>query len=514
MLMNSVDASILVTKYLILAILSSLILIGGSIVDKRRILGRILRVIGYIGIILFVVIDALYMHILNSISYPFLLLLSLICVSITIYTEGYSRVLFGMARVLQVPVEILSVSMLMLFSSTLLIEFVMFWIITELIGFMIILFNGTHESWRAAITYLVVGALTADISLFTVLAVLAQNIGLENIFSLSIKNIMLLQSSVNPLLSILILLGFIAKAALVPFHFWLPDAYTVAPTPASALFSGVMEKMSVFGILIIFYMINVDYILTGTILIILGLLTSIYAGLQAILQSDAKRLLSYSTMGYSGCIMGFVGLYALTGFEEIVLYAFLLLIFAHGLSKSLLFMNAGTMEILANTREIYDLGYLARIDRRGAFTIVFGGLSLLGAPPTIGFIAKFLGFAAALFAVIRYGVIGVPLLVSLAFMSAAGIVYVLKYLGSYYGGYKPFIGRVIKYYLLDWGEILSVILIIVLGIVGSYMVYVLLSSIYVLILDIILLLALLITQLNIKRIKIREEEPWIGGAYP
>lgn len=516
MFTNSFDIDTIIMKYFILIVLSALILAGSGLVDRMRRLGRLLRILGYIGIVVFAIIDALYLNILNNISYPFLILLGTIGVSVTIYTEGYSRVLFGTARVLQLPIEILSISLLMLFSSTLVIEFVMFWIITELIGFVIILFDGSSESWRAAITYLVIGALTADISLFTVLAVLVQSIGLEKVFAVSIRDIMLSQVAVDPLLTVLVLLGFIAKSALVPLHFWLPDAYTMAPTPSSALFSGVMEKMSIFGTLIVFYMLRVEYVLAGTIFIVFGLITTIYAAIQAILQSDAKRLLSYSTMGYSGCLMGFVGLYVLTGFEKIILYAVILLIYAHGLSKSLLFMNAGTMEILANTREIYNLGYLARIDKNGAFTIIFGGLSLLGAPSTIGFTGKFLGFVVAIYAFIQYGIIAVPSLISLTFISAAGIVYILKYLGSYYGGYKPFIGRVIKYYLLDWGEILSVVLIIVFGLIGSYIVYVLLSTIYVFIINIVLFAVIVILFYIIKKekIHIREEEPWIGGAYP
>lgn len=505
----------LAVKYLIILLIAVPILLGSLLVDKNRRLGRGLRVFGYLFIVLFVVLDIKFLHILTPLSYLFLLLLGSIGIAVTFYTEGYSRVLFGMARPLQLPVEILSIALLLLFSSTLLIEFVMFWILTELVGFMIIVFEGSKESWRAAITYLVVGALTADISLFTILAITAQRIGLEKVFSATISSILAQPVPAASFLTILVLIGFIAKSALVPLHFWLPDAYTTAPSPASALFSGVMEKMSVFGIILVMHMLRLDYDLAGYILLVLGTITVFYAATQAILQSDAKRLLSYSTMGYSGCLMCFVGLYALTGFPLTIL-AIILLMYAHGFSKTLLFMNAGSMEILVNTRDIYKLGYLARIDRNGAFTIVMGGLSLLGVPSTIGFIGKFFAFLTLMRVFVIYGPIAVPAILALIYLSSAGLVYTLKYLGSYYGGYMPAVSGVTKYYLLDWGEALAVIGIMLYGVIGSIVLYKLGLSLYIIVIDVAVLLALLLALYMIKsgKFRFREDEAWVGGAYP
>ncbi len=506
----------LTVKYLIILLITVPILLGSLLVDRYRRLGRRLRLLGYLFLALFVILDVRFFHILIPLSYPFLFLLAGIGVAITFYTEGYSRVLFGMARPLQLPVEILSIALLLLFSSTLVMEFVMFWILTELVGFMIIIFDGSKESWRAAITYLVVGALTADISLFTMLAIIAQQIGLEKVFSVTISSISLQPVPVASTLTLLVLLGFIAKSALVPLHFWLPDAYTIAPSPASALFSGVMEKMSIFGVILVMHMLSLDYDLAGYILLTLGTITVFYAATQAILQSDAKRLLSYSTMGYSGCLMCFVGLYALTGFSTMILIAIILLMYAHGFSKALLFMNAGTMEILVNTRDIYKLGYLARIDRNGAFTIVMGSLSLLGVPSTIGFIGKLFAFLTLVAVFTVHGMIAVPAILALIYLSSAGLVYTLKYLGSYYGGYKPAVSGVMKYYLLDWGEALAVIGIIVYGIMGSVLLYRLGLSPYIIVVDIVVLLSLLIALYMIKsgKFKFREDEAWVGGAYP
>ncbi|MCD6301738.1 MAG: hypothetical protein J7L82_06695 [Staphylothermus sp.] len=511
-----VDIEPLVAKYALSLMVIVLLFLGAILVDRMRRLSRFLRIMGYLLIISLVAMDYFCLNILNELTYPFLLLLGSVGLAVTIYSEGYSRVLLGTARTLQLPLEILSISLYLLFTSTYLIEFVIFWILTELIGFMIILFEGTREAWKAAITYLVIGALTADLSLFTMLAVVAQAIGLENIFTITIYELSGLSVPYTPFLTILLLLGFIAKSALVPFHFWLPNAYTVAPSPATSLFSGVMEKMSIFGVLIVFHLLSIDKTVAGYALIILGFITTIYAATQAVLQSDAKRLLSYSTMGYSGCLMNLVGLYILTNYSSAVFVALILLMFSHGISKSLLFMNVGSMEILANTRNIYDLGYLARIDRVGAITIVIGSVSLLGIPSTIGFTGKFSAFLAGVTSFFDQGIVSLPYIISLSYLSSIGIVYILKFIGSYYGGYKPMISGIYKYPIMNIGEIINGAIVFLYGVLGSVLLYRFTGSIYVIVFNIVLLAIICIGLVIVLqgKIKFREDEAWVGGAYP
>lgn len=507
---------LLTVKYVLVLIAIAPLIAGSLLVDKMRRLGRALRVFAYAYLFLLVGIDYLWLHILLPLSYPFLILLGAIGLAVTLYTEGYSRVLLGMARPLQIIVEILSVALLLLFTSTLVIEFVMYWILTELVGFMIIIFDGTRESWRAAITYLVIGALTADFSLFTLLAVIAEKVGLTTLFSMTLQSIMAQGIIVGPFLTVLILLGFIAKSALVPLHFWLPDAYTLAPSPASASFSGIMEKMSIFGVLLVTRLVHLDQHVIIGLFLGLGTITIFYAATQAMLQTDAKKLLSYSTMAYSGCLMTLVAIYVASGMSLLMYLAIIMMMFAHGLSKSLLFLNAGTMEILANTREIYRLGYLARIDRNGAFSIVMGGISLLGVPSTIGFVGKLYAIIALITTYFSVGAVALPAIAAFIYLSSTGIVYTLKYLGSYYGGYKPLISGIRKYYLLDIGEAVGVASIIVFGAAGAVYLYEIGLSPYIVVADLAVVAALGVLLYIIKKrgIWYREDEPWLGGAYP
>ncbi len=505
----------LMYKYLYVTITSALIIVGGILVDSKQRLSRILRLLGYSLIIVLIPLSAFYLKIVDQVSYPFLLLLGLVGIAVTLHTEGYSRVLYGIARTLQLPMDIFAASLLLLYTSTMLLEFVVFWIITELIGFMIILSEGTRESWRAGIQYLIVGALTADFSLFTLLAVTSYHIGLDKALTASFTELSSLGMSVGPIITVLLFIGFIAKAALVPLHFWLPDAYTLAPSPASAMLSGVMEKMSIYGVLRILQVVSPHIVLLEYLLVILGAVTVVYASAQALVQRDVKRLLSYSTMAYSGMLMSLLGIYIYTGYSASVLYALYTLMIAHGVAKSLLFINAGSIEILANTRDIYELGYLSRIDQQGSLATITGVLSLIGSPSTIGFAAKLYTFIVLVYASMNYGVLSIIPLVALVFLSASGLVYGLKYLSTYYGGYKPIRSRVLKYRLLSIAEGYGLGVNFALGLVVPLLAQYTTLGLLVLFINFVALLGLIMSYIFIlAQKKIRTEEIWLGGAYP
>lgn len=513
--MFNLVAGVLWYKYAYITLIALIILLGSMLVDSKQRLARILRILGYILVIAMIPLSIYVMRLVDFYAYPFLFLLGLVGIASTIYVEGYSRVLLGIARSLQLPLDVFSISLLLLYSSSTLIEFVVFWIITELIGFMIILTEGTRKAWRAAIQYLMVSALTADFSLFTLLAIVSYHISLDKAFIMTFQELAILGVTVGSVITILLVVGFLAKAALVPLHFWLPDAYTLAPSPASAVLSGVMEKMSIFGVLRILEVVKPDLLLLEYLLIILGSVTTIYASAQALVQRDTKRLLSYSTMAYSGILMALLGVYIYTGFDITVLYTLYMLMIAHGVAKSLLFLNAGSIEILANTRDIYELGYLSRIDSSGAFTMTVGVLSLLGAPSTIGFAAKFATIALLVSIALNYGLSIIPVIVALLFLSASGLVYGLKYLSSYYGGYKPIRSKVLKYYLLSWAENYSSAVNLGLGLVIPLLFQYTTLGLLVLFINFVALLGLIMSYIFILgQKKIRTEEIWLGGAYP
>ncbi len=182
-------------------------------------------------------------------------------------------------------------------------------------------------------------------------------------------------------------IAFAVKAGLFPVHIWLPEAHPVAPSPASALLSGMVIKTGVFGILRMaletFGVCNLIGDVSVTILLIIAIFTMFWGSAIAIGQIHIKRMLAYSSVSQMGYIV--MGTMLLS---PIALLGALLHMLAHSMVKSLLFMSAGTMIHQANTSDVtkYD-GYGLRSPIVfGAFTI--GALSMIGFPLFANFITK------------------------------------------------------------------------------------------------------------------------------
>ncbi len=200
----------------------------------------------------------------------------------------------------------------------------------------------------------------------------------------------------------LFLCGFGLKAALVPFHAWLPDAHPAAPAPVSAMLSGVLIKA--IGIYVvarlIFNVFGADENLLQ-VLRWLGAVSMIVGGLVATGQSDIKRLFAYSSINQVGYIALGLGLGTPLGVVGALYH-----LINHSLFKSLLFLNAGTVEYATGSRNLERLGGLRqRIPVTGT-TSLLASISIAGVPPLNGFWSKLiiilacvevgsLGFAAA-----------------------------------------------------------------------------------------------------------------------
>lgn len=183
---------------------------------------------------------------------------------------------------------------------------------------------------------------------------------------------------------VLFLMGFGLKSAMVPFHAWLPDAHSTAPTPISAMLSGVLIKvLGVYAILRIFFNVFGITSRLSALLMALAVISMVAASILAFGQTDIKRLFAYSTISQIGYIMlGFgVG-------TPLAIMGALFHLFNHSIFKSLLFLNAGAVEILTGTRDIRNMpGILKRSPVTG-YTNLIGSLSICGVPPLGGFWSK------------------------------------------------------------------------------------------------------------------------------
>lgn len=182
----------------------------------------------------------------------------------------------------------------------------------------------------------------------------------------------------------LFIMGFGLKAALVPFHAWLPDAHPSAPAPISAMLSGLLIKVS--GIYALFRIIYSVIGLTpvlSQLLMALGTISMVVAALLALGQKDIKRMLAYSSISQVGYIVLGLALGTPLGIAGALFH-----LFNHAVAKGLLFLNSGSIQHITGTRNLDELGGLGKMVPVTASTNLVGALSIAGVPPLAGFWSK------------------------------------------------------------------------------------------------------------------------------
>jgi hydrogenase-4 component B len=202
---------------------------------------------------------------------------------------------------------------------------------------------------------------------------------------------------------ILALVGAGSKAGLVPLHVWLPLAHPAAPTHVSALMSGVMTKVAVYGFVrIVFDLLGPPDWWWSMVVLGLGGITAAMGVLYALMQTDLKRLLAYSTVENIGII--FIGLGLALAFKAhgmpaaaaLALTAGLFHVFNHSLFKSLLFFGAGAVLARTGERDMERLGGLIHPMPTTAFAFLVGCVAISALPPFNGFVSEWLTFQAIL----------------------------------------------------------------------------------------------------------------------
>jgi proton-translocating NADH-quinone oxidoreductase chain N len=187
-----------------------------------------------------------------------------------------------------------------------------------------------------------------------------------------------------------LLVGFGVKAAIFPVHTWLPDAHPEAPSPVSALLSGVVIETGLYGLIRILFLVF-DPSFFKMPIALLAFLTMTVANLSALRQKDIKRLLAFSSIAQIGYML--VGLAAGTTYGVMGL---LLHVFNHSLMKGVAFLSAGSLIHHADTRDIDELRGIGRTMPLTSFTLMVAVLGLGGIPPLNGFISKFIIFNSAI----------------------------------------------------------------------------------------------------------------------
>jgi hydrogenase-4 component B len=203
----------------------------------------------------------------------------------------------------------------------------------------------------------------------------------------------------------LALFGFGAKAGLVPLHVWLPEAHPAAPSPVSALMSGVMLKTALYGILRIgFDLLDEPQWWWGLVPVSLGLFTALYGAIFAAVQTDMKRLLACSSIENVGILFAGLGLaiifngVGMNAAASLALVAVLYHALNHAFMKSLLFLGTGAVLHSTGERNLGRLGGLIHRMPWVAWLTLVGALAIAGLPPLNGFVSEWLLLQSFLFA--------------------------------------------------------------------------------------------------------------------
>lgn len=258
-----------------------------------------------------------------------------------------------------------------------------------LAAFALVAYGGRAHEYEAAFKY----AVMASVSSSLILAAIAVVYGATS--TLTMAHVSAAMAGVDPELKIwigaLFLAGYGLKAAIMPFHAWLPDAHSSAPAPISAMLSGVLIKaLGVYVLIRIFFnVLGAPQVFLRAFLV-LGALSLLLGVFLAVGQWDLKRLLAYHSISQVGYILLGMGLNTSLGMAGAVFH-----LLNHALFKSLLFYNAGALEKGLGTRDLRKMGNITRLMPVTARSSMVASLAISGIPPFNGFFSKLLIIIAA-----------------------------------------------------------------------------------------------------------------------
>lgn len=318
--------------------------------------------------------------VLDGLSHLLLLTINLVAFLATIYSVAYMKKYTAKGKYYTLFLLMLAGMNGVVLTGDLFNLFV-FLEIAAIASYGLVAFGTEAEELEASFKYLVMGSIASTMILFGVGIIY----GMTGTLNMADAARLLPQGSAGTMfVAALFIMGFGMKAALIPFHAWLPDAHPSAPAPISAMLSGVLIKaLGVYAIIRIFYNVIGITPQLSSIFMALGGIAIILASFLAIGQEDLKRLLAYSSISQVGYIILAVALGTPLG-----IMAGLFHLFNHAIFKGLLFLNAGAVEYATGTRELSKMGGLRGRMPVTSITSLVGSLAISGIPPFNGFWSK------------------------------------------------------------------------------------------------------------------------------
>jgi len=337
---------------------------------------------------------------IDMLAYSVLLISSFIWFYVMIYAHEYMKKEHKRTRFFFFLALTYSAVLGAIVSGDLLAMFIFFEIMT-VTSYMLVIHEQNDESYKAGYNFIIMG-LIGGLLILTALILLYFNIG-DLRFASAINELQSLGNLKYWIMGLLVF-GFGIKAGMAPVHVWLPRAHPVAPSPASALLSGVLIKIGAYGILrvaVSYYFPSQSEITNvsdpiwqvagnvGAIIIWTGIITMAIGAFMALMQDNIKKLLAYSSVSQMGYILVGIGVALFLGYEGAMGYSGAIYhIINHALFKSLLFMVAGVIYFHTKELNMYKLGGIWKKLPFTTLIFLIATLGIIGFPLFNGYVSK------------------------------------------------------------------------------------------------------------------------------
>ena len=325
----------------------------------------------------------------------FLVLVAIVSIAVAIYSISYVEHIEHEDRknLIVSFMNIFIVSMVLVVASFSMFSFLFFWEIMALSSFLLVMIEfEKKDTQKAGMFYFIMTHLSTLFLLFAFLFIYV----VTGTFDMG-------QIRADPLITsiafVFLFLGFGIKAGIIPFHKWLPHAHPASPSNISALMSGVMLKVAIYG-LVRFIMLLPMQTWWGILILAVGATSAVLGVIYALKEHDIKRLLAYHSIENIGIILIGVGLFVIFSLAGLEAIAFLALAGAlfhslnHAIFKSLLFMTSGSIVNATGTRNIEEMGGLIKRMPKTALLFLIGAVSISALPPFNGFVSELMIFQA------------------------------------------------------------------------------------------------------------------------
>ena len=381
----------------------------------------------------------------DRLSAFFVFTLCVLVLAVAVYSMGYVRHYYGKRNVglFNFLFNIFVVSMLMVITAENTLFFFLSWEIMSVVSYFLVVFEHENkETVKAGTLYVIMTHVAAALLMIAFMVMFSYT----GTFDLN-ADTSAVPLAVQNVVFILLLLGFGTKAGIIPLHIWLPRAHPAAASNVSALMSGVMIKTAVYGMLR-FAIAYLDACPSwwGVLIIVIGIVSALLGIFYALMETNIKKLLAYSSIENMGIIMMGLGLAFLAYSHDnamlfaLALLACLLHTFNHALFKGGLFMGAGAVQYATHSKDLEDLGGLMKRMPKTGFLMLLFSLAISAIVPLNGFVGEWLTYQS-FFAAIAEGGVAVNILcilgtAGLAMTGALAAVCFVKLIGIGFLG-KP-----------------------------------------------------------------------------